>query len=62
LAKIALKYLVIEASEASAERMFSLQRFAISKHRYRTKKRLEESRMIYFNITKKSPFEPKIEV
>lgn len=62
LAKIALKYLVIGASEASAERMFSLQRFAISKHRYRTKKRLEESRMIYFNITKKNPFEPKIEV
>jgi len=47
LSLLAIRYLTLSSSEASAERMFSLQRFAISKHRYRTKKRLEESRMIY---------------
>ena len=47
ISNIAIKYLSIASSEASAERMFSKQRFAISKHRYRTKKKLEESRMIY---------------
>jgi len=47
ISNIAIKYLSIASSEASAERMFSKQIFAISNHRYRTKKKLEESRMIY---------------
>ena len=47
ISNLAVKYLSISASEASAERYFSLQRLAISKHRYRTKKKLEEARMVY---------------
>jgi len=39
LSLLAIRYLTLSSSEASAERMFSLQRFAISKHRYRTKKK-----------------------
>jgi len=50
MAKIAIRYLSITSSEASAERMFSLQRFAISKHRYRTKKKLEESKMVFHSL------------
>ena len=46
ISNLAVKYLSISASEASAERYFSLQRLAISKHRYRTKKKLEEARMV----------------
>jgi len=50
LSSIALRNLSIPSSEASAERMFSKQRFAISKYRYRTKKKLEESRMVYSSM------------
>jgi len=38
ISSIAIRNLSIPASEASAERMFSKQRFSISKYRYRTKK------------------------
>jgi len=47
---IAIRYLTIPSSEAAAERMFSGQRLVISKHRYRTKKKLEESRMVFSSI------------
>jgi len=50
LSSIALRNLSIPSSEASAERMVSKQRFAISKYRYGIKKKLEESRIVYSSM------------
>jgi len=38
LSELALRFFVLSSSEAAAERFFPLQRFSVSKHRYRTKK------------------------
>jgi len=38
LSELALRFFVLSSSEAAAERLFSLQRFSVSKHRYRIKK------------------------